>query len=197
MGILMLTAFLSQFHYGIKGGVTLTPDLDRFRLSQAESSVRVNRGTIGPFVEYQPFKRPPAIETGLMYRRLRTDSYYGPFPNSSLNYITRTLNVFDIPLLLKARHKSLYASAGSTIRRLGDYNQTYLQIPLVQGFNPTLSSLKFTNEDRMRYGITAALGYSRPLWRVALEPELRYTRWTSLRQIPYQNQIDLMLGVRF
>lgn len=197
MVILILSALSAQLHYGIKGGLTLTPDLDRTLGPQFENAIRINRGTIGPFVEYQPFKRLPAIETGLMYRRLRTDSYYGPFPNAALNYVSRTANVFDIPLLLKARHNSFFASAGSTIRRLGDYKQNFRQIPLFPGFNPTQSSAKIPNEDRLRYGITAALGYSRPLWRVSFEPELRFTRWTALRQTPRQNQIDLILGVRF
>ncbi|MBM3761733.1 MAG: hypothetical protein FJW36_15985 [Acidobacteria bacterium] len=197
MVILALAALSAQFHFGVKAALTLTPDLDRRVVPQSEDSVRINRGTVGPFLEYKLFRRLPAIETGLLYRRLCNDSYFGPFPNAALNYITRTATVFDVPLLRKARRNSWFVSAAATIRRIGDYNQSSLVIPRFQGFSPSQSSTRFQNKDLLRYGITAALGYTKPVWRISLEPELRLTRWTALRQTPYQNQIDLMLGVRF
>jgi hypothetical protein len=185
--------------YGVKGGLTLTSDEDRkyFEGQGGESSIRVNRGTIGPYLELRPLRKLPSVETGFLYRRLRTDSYYGPFPNVSLNYIVRTASTFDIPLLLKVRSNAWFASAGSTIRRIGDLDQYYRQVPLFPGFPPSETRLTVPKEDRFRYGITFSGGRTMAVGPLKLEPELRFTRWTALRETPRQNQIDLLLGVRF
>lgn len=184
--------------YGLKGGVTLTPDEKRnFSQTGAESSIRVNRGTVGPYLELRPFQKLASVETGFLYRRLRTDDYFGPFPNASLNYITRTAPTFDIPLLLKVRRNAWFGSAGSTIRRTGDFNQNFRQVPQFAGFATSETSARVPNEDRYRYGATLAAGRTIPVGRLVWEPELRFTRWTALRATPRQNQLDLLLGVRF
>lgn len=197
--LFIFTTLLSAqiIHGGIKGGVGLTSDLDRSSGSQSQSSVRTKRGMIGPYVEFKPMRFLPALETGFFYRRLRTDNFYGPAPTASLNYVTRTATLIDIPLLLKLRKGSYFASAGSTIRHIGEYNQHWRIVPTFPGFPPVERSQTFSNDDPWRYGISASVGFSKPFKFLSIEPELRYTRWTAQRQIPQQNQIDFLLGVRF
>ncbi|MCX6614065.1 MAG: hypothetical protein NTW74_24885, partial [Acidobacteria bacterium] len=109
------------FHAGIKGGLGLSPDRDlSVSTRQSELDIRVNRGSIGPYFEITPFRGLPGLETGFLYKRLRISDYYGPFPNAALNYLTRTAPLFEIPLLVKLRLRSFFASAGATIRRAGD-----------------------------------------------------------------------------
>ncbi len=201
IGLTGIVAQCAWFHAGIKGGLTLTPDLARDfgvgRSGGGESSTRVNRGTIGPYVEFTPFCSLPGFETGFFYRRLRTDSYFGPFPNAALNYITRTASLVEIPLLLKWRYRGAFAAAGSTIRRAGDYEQNYRLVPQFPGFSTTETKTPVANENRILYGATISAGYSQAFARIRLEPEIRFTRWTAVRDVPRQNQVDLLLGIRF
>lgn len=185
-------------HVGIKGGLTLTPDRDLKRIfPSSEGDLRVNRGSVGPYLEFTPFRSLPGLETGFLYKRLRTSNYYGPFPNVALNYITSTATLLEIPLLLKWHHRSLFASAGATIRRTGDYAQNYRFVPLFPGFSTTETRSQVSNENRMLYGATVAAGYSKPWGRLRIEPEIRFTRWTALREVPRQNQVEFLLGISF
>lgn len=185
---------------GIKGGLTLTSNReDGFDFGRygAQHNFQQNRGTVGPYLEFQPSQKLPTFETGFLYKHLRLNRNSGPAPSGSFNFSTFSGTAWEIPLLIKARRKWAFASVGSTLRYIGDLDYRNRQVPIFPGFDPILTSLSLPSDAGLRYGATLAIGATKSFHHLKFEPELRYNRWTSKVLLPNQNQLDFLLGIRF
>ena len=184
---------------GIKGGITLTSNREGgfdFGRYGAQRDFQQNRGTVGPYLEFRPSRKLPIFETGFLYRHLRLNRSSGPAPYGSYNFSSFSGTAWEIPLLLKARHKWAFASVGSTLRYIGDLDYRNRQVPTFPGFDPILTSLTLPSDAGLRYGATISIGATKSFHRLKFEPEFRYTRWTSKVLLPNQNQLDFLLGIR-
>jgi hypothetical protein len=185
---------------GIKGGLSLTSSREEgfnFGRYGAQRNFQQNRGTVGPYFEFRPSHKLPILETGFLYRHLRLNRNSGPAPSGSYNFSTFSGTAWEIPLLLKIHRNWAFISAGSTLRYIGDLAFRNRQVPIFPGFDPILTSSSLQSDAGLRYGATLALGATKTFHHLKLEPEFRYTRWTSKVLLPNQNQLDFLLGIRF
>jgi hypothetical protein len=203
--VLLPTVLSAQiFSFGVKGGLPLTSASD----SQLESSrsfygtvdFEMKRYAFGPTVEVKlPFGF--RFEADALYQHVRTTAISATaFPTGALTFQTTAASPWEIPLLLKHRFGhgrfTPYASAGSTLRRIGDvtYNQWSMPPP---GYPASFTHVIYPSGEPVRAGITAAGGVSVRTRFLRFEPELRYTHWTSDHYLPTTEQLDFLVGITF
>jgi hypothetical protein len=204
---LILPSILSAqiFSFGAKGGLPLTPTYD----SQFESSrffegtavFEMKRYAFGPTVEA---KLPLGfrVEVDGLYQHVRTTAASaGAFPTGALTFMATTATAWEIPMLLKRRfgHRTFapYAAVGSTLRHIGDVNETEWILPSFPGYSPSFTHAVYPSGEPLRAGITAAAGVSIKTHGLRFEPELRYTHWTSDHYLATTEQLDFLVGITF
>lgn len=192
------------FSVGAKGGLPLTATSDSARENSrygGDTHFQLKRYTVGPSVEIGlPWHL--SVEAAGLYKRARQDRFAGPAPSGSLLQQGTRAGIWEIPLLLKYRwpdHHPVapFVSAGSTIRRVGDLEVDLITIPTFPGYPGTRSRLSIDSGEPLRYGATFGGGISWKLGMLRLEPEVRYTHWTSKHWMATQEQVEFLLGVAF
>ncbi len=136
-----------------------------------------------------------SIEADALYKR--TDTTESRFLGPSFGTITHlAANTWEFPMLINHHwHGRLrpFAGVGGTFRRLQGYDAWTESIAL--GFDPPYSVYRYRTDDPLTEGgIVAHAGVR--LFHVGplnVSPEFRYTRWTTLRFLPAQNQLEFLL----
>jgi len=190
---------------GVKGGLPLTPTYDSqfegSRFFEGAVSFEMKRYAFGPTVEARlPFGF--RVEVDGLYQHVRTTAASaGAFPTGALTFQATTATAWEIPMLLKRRLSSHrfapYAAVGSTLRHIGDVSESEWIMPSLPGYSPLFTHAVYPSGEPLRAGITAAAGVSIQAHRLRLEPELRYTHWTSDHFLATAEQLDLLVGITF
>ena len=193
-----------MFSFGVKGGLPLTSTEDSTTAANRGFGGTVNfemkRYTFGPTVEAKiPFGF--RIEIDGLYQHLRSDTI-GVFTTSgTLRYQAGTASAWEIPMLVKRRfgHRmfSPYAAAGATLRHIDDFSVNEWVTPLVAGFSPFFNHFTEPAYPSLTAGITAGGGVSFKTRFLRIEPELRYTHWTSNHYLATREQLDFLVGLTF
>jgi hypothetical protein len=205
--LVLISSILSAqiFSFGVKGGLPVTPTYD----TQFESSrffagtvdFEVKRYAFGPTVEAKlPFGF--RVEVDGLYQHVRTTAASaGAFPTGALTFQATTATAWEIPMLLKRRfgHRTFapYAAIGSTLRHIGDIQETEWIMPSFPGYSPSFTHAVYPSGEPLRAGITAAGGVSIKTHGLRFEPELRYTHWTSDHFLATTEQLDFLVGITF
>ena len=105
---------------------------------------------------------------------------------------------WEFPLLLKYRFSKSglapFASAGSTLRHLGDLKgKGYLVPSLLALHDPT--TFDFPSGKPVDVGITTGAGVRIHAGPVHLIPEIRYTHWTALNLQPSYDRVEFLIGI--
>lgn len=203
--IFPLALSAQMFSFGVKGGLPLT--------STSDSQIEYSRAFFGPVdFEMQRYAFGPTVEAKLpfgfrfeadaLYQHVRTTAASaGDYPTGAFTFTATTASAWEIPLLLKRRfgHRTFapYASIGPTLRRVDDLNVSEWVTPDFPGYSPTFTRSTEPSGEPIRTGITAAGGVSVKTRFLRIEPELRYTHWTSLHYMATTEQLDLLVGITF
>jgi hypothetical protein len=161
----------------------------------------MKRYTVGPTVEVRlPFGF--RFEADALYRRVRQDTFAGPAPTGNITVTGMRSNVWEVPLLLKrpfVRERKLapFVSGGATLRHIGDFAVDMLTIPTFPGFSAIRQQFTQASNEPVHAGITVAGGLRMKARFLRIEPELRYTHWTSKHLLATQEQLDLLVGFSF
>lgn len=140
-----------------------------------------------------------SLEVDALYRR--TTSIENSFMNPQYGTITRrAANSWEFPMLLGHqwnRRFRPFVSAGGTFRRIQGFDLTYETF--ASGFNPDHSVSRMRlDEPLTQGGYIVAAGFMVPrTGRLRISPQFRYTRWTSIRFQPTQNQFEFLLRAGF
>jgi hypothetical protein len=198
----LLTAQLVSF--GVKGGLPVTAvSHARFDSNRGFSGTRdfiLNRYTFGPTVEV---KLPWAmrVEVDGLYHHVLEHAYGGPFPSGSLTYETSRTNIWEIPMLLKRRFGSRafspYGAVGGTLRHVSDIDHRLLAVSTFQDHSSTFLHETLPAYPSLMSGVTAAGGVSIRTRFVRIEPEIRYTHWTSQHFLETTEQVEFLVGFTF
>lgn len=188
---------------GIKCGLPITATSDAVREEWrygAQTHFQMKRYALGPIVEIGlPFAL--RLQAEALFRHARQDLFFGPAPNAMLDQEGRRMSIQEVPLLLKrfwsARRLRPFAVAGSTLRRIEDFNIDFIRIPTFPGFPATRTRFSVSSGEPIRYGLTAGGGLSWRLGPAFVEPEVRYTHWTARHWMTTTEQVDFLLGLRF
>jgi hypothetical protein len=188
---------------GMKGGLPLSSTTDTGRSigrTPNLSYFQMKRYTIGPSVEIGlPFRL--RLEADALYKRARRDYPFIPPGTTQLTQQGQRVDIWEIPLLLKyhwkARNLPVFAVAGSTLRRIEDIDIDRISIDTFLNTPPVRQRYTVSSFEPIRYGITVGGGLSWRLPILHLEPELRYTHWTSKRWMATTEQVEFLLGIRF
>jgi hypothetical protein len=126
-----------------------------------------------PDREVFPLKGGPYLELSLPFLpTIETGILFERFEG----FGSRSNMVYQVPVLIKKRINAVaikpFFAAGLTFR----------QIPSLNSSNP---------------GITLAGGVTLGLLPIKIEPEIRYTRWTSADFPPRIQQTEFLIGIRF
>jgi hypothetical protein len=177
--------------FGVRGGIPLTDQTS----PQDESRPYI----VGPSVE---FKLPArfAVEAEALYQRVGNSSTFLELTGTaSTSFIIRQRgNEWEFPLLGKYYFKPRstawqpYIETGWAFRTATIHsaaNQT------VSGSTP----FSFNGDYRTPLGVGAVFGAGVRFHtgRIALSPEVRYTRWGSQDNVFRQNEAGVLLGVHF
>jgi hypothetical protein len=202
--LLFVPSLLSAqlFSFGVKGGLIATPASEAAivenRFFFGTTDLLLNRYTFGPTVEV----RIPwgfRVEVDGLFKREREHAYGGPFPTGSLTYQTSSVNIWEAPMLLKRRFGgrwfSPYAAVGGTIRHVGEQHLNLLSV--FPGYPSSTQQATFTPYPSVMSGITAAGGVSFKTRFVRVEPEVRYTHWTSKHFLASTEEVEMLVGLVF
>lgn len=187
---------------GVQGGIPISAVEDTgFSVGRYNSrtTFELKRYTVGPAVEVAlPLRF--RVESGALYKRVRLDRFSGPAPAGYIAEGSRA-NVWEFPLLLKRRFTSArlapFVALGSTFRRVGELSVDYLLVPPVPGYLAERQHYTADSDAGLRIGTTAAGGVSRRIGLFRVEPEIRYTHWTSQHYLPTTEQIEFLMSVAF
>jgi hypothetical protein len=190
--------------FGVKGGLPLTSTSNfeptNGRIFEGTVYFDMKRYTFGPTVEV---KLPLGfrVEVDGLYEHLRKDIRSGPYPQGVLGYSSTMSAAWEIPMLLKRRfgHGQFapYAAAGASLRHIGDLNTNASSDPQYPGYSPSFTHFTSPSGEPVRTGITAAGGVSIKTRFLRIEPELRYTHWTSDHYLATTEQFDFLVGITF
>ncbi len=169
------SAYPQLVSWGVKAGVPFT---DFFKTAQTGNTSFVSdtrRYTFGPTIEVNlPFGL--GVELDALYRRLNYEASQGS--GTQLDPFVRrtvTANAWDFPLLLKwkagIRPLQLFFTVGPTFRGLSNLSQAG---SFFSGSRAEDTPAEL--ENRFNTGFTAGVG-ARLGNKIALHPEVRYTRW--------------------
>ena len=209
--LLLLTrpAAAQVFSAGVKGGTPLsdagitTPGtvgpLGASGTSSGPSTLNVRRYTIGPTVEFAlPFRL--RFEADFLYKRLDQTSR-----SSSRGVVTITrlvANSWEFPLAVKYvwQYGSVrpFALTGGSVRRINSFEGSQEQFAPGTSTPYTLTQYRFEGGRGLTQGgWVIGSGVRFDVSVVKISPEIRYTRWTSERLFPTQNQVEFLLGMMF
>ncbi|MFN3325441.1 MAG: hypothetical protein ACK5AZ_18250 [Bryobacteraceae bacterium] len=160
----------------------------------------MKRYTFGPTIEAGlPFSF--RLEVDALYKRIRFDLTAGPAPSAVIVQSGSRAHVWEFPLLLKRqvspRRWGIYAVAGATLRRIGDFQVDQLSIPTLPGYESTRKNFRRPSNTGIRSGVIVGAGISKGFSKVRIEPELRYTHWTSNHYLATTHQVEVLAGIRF
>jgi hypothetical protein len=188
---------------GVKGGVPFTDVSDRTQpLGKygGEASFSMKRYTFGPTLEVG-LPLGFRIETGALVQRVRMDFFRGPAPTATLTIEGQRAWAWQIPVLLKRRILkntfAPYVSAGCTFRHIGNIESDLIVVPQIPGYPSQRTRNSAASGGPLAYGVTVAGGISLPPKIVRVEPEIRYTHWTSQRYLAGTEQVEFLIGVRW
>ena len=192
-------AYGQRLSYGVKGGVsTLDPE------SYNDESKRY---IVGATIEYRLW-HGFAVEGDFLYRRngLRFDASFTGIPSngdSSLVSITQRLrlDVFELPVLGKYYFRrdskvQPFVLTGYSLRKAlsNDDGQSTTQ----NSAGKSTQNFHSSNWTGLDVGASFGTGVQWKLGRVAVAPEIRYTRWGSHPNIGFKkNQADVLVGITF
>jgi len=200
--LLLSELYAQALTLGAKGGVLIYQASDTseagFRnVGMGPSTTNVRRYTLGPSIEIGlPFRF--RIEADALYRRFgRTGSL---FFNSAFGHINRLSgNDWQFPLLLefpdsRGRLKP-FVSAGAALRHvwgLQGSTESFFNRPVIP---PTVSRYPVSAGKNIQAGLVFACGVRYRMGPIAVLPEIRYTRWTSISLQPGRHQLEFLLGL--
>jgi hypothetical protein len=192
------SAQFSIVSLGVKGGVALNDANSR--------NDEGKRYVVGPSVEFRlPFHF--AAEVDALYMRTGSSFSYifnNPIDGSVSYTWGRTRgNQWDFPVLGKyyfgERQKKVqpFLGTGYAFRKNWQHNDTNASI--VSGTPLTLQnySASIDSSTRLQIGATFAAGVRVRVGRIAILPELRYTRWGSDDFATRRNEGRFLLGISF
>ena len=192
-----------RLSFGVKGGTPLS-DTNRSavigdRLSgYGPWSLSTRRYTVGGTFEVGiPFGLH--VEVDALYKR--TDTTQHGFWNPSFGTITRlAANSWEFPMMLKHRWNRRFrpfAALGGTFRRTEGFDASVETF--AYGLNPPYSVSRYRIDQPLtQSGIASGVGaLLLSVGHLKITPELRYTRWTSVRFLPTQNQVEILMGLGF
>ena len=200
---LILAALHAQaLTLGAKGGVLIyqasdTSEVGIVHVGRGPSTTNVRRYTLGPSIEIGllfHFR----IEADALYRRFgRTESL---FFNSAFGHINRLSgNDWQFPLLLKFQDSrgrlKPFVSAGAALRHiwgLQGSTESFFNRPIIP---PTVSRYPVYAGKNIQAGLVFACGVRYQMGPIAVLPEIRYTRWTSISLQPGRHQLEFLLGL--
>ena len=139
------------------------------------------------------------FEADALYTRL--DPTEHRFLSPSFGNINRlAANAWEFPLLLKYswRHGRCrpFAAAGGTFRRIQSLRRASKCSPAV--FSPRAAYFRYRIEEPLlQGGMAFGSGVRISAGPLKVTPEVRYTRWTSLRFLPVRNQVEFLVGLGF
>jgi len=201
---LLCTVALGQrFSFGVLGGAPLS-ETSRSGITDSRAGYGpwyfdTRPYTIGPTFEFAlPLPSGLSVEVDGLYKRVDTENHY--FFSPLFGMIVREKgNSWEFSMLLKYRWRRRlrpFVSAGGSFRHIAGFDAS--QETFAYGLNPPYSVVYYrANAPLTQGGIAAGAGLT--LWRAGplkFEPQLRYTRWTSLRYFPAQNQVEFLLGLK-
>ena len=191
------------FSFGVKGGLPVTSVTESggpiSRIAEI-FDFEMKRYTMGPTVEARiPFGF--RVEVDGLYQRVGLQTFSGPAPNGQFMQIGERANAWEIPMLLKRRFThgrfAPYASAGAALRTIGDVHFDALTSYEFPGFMAERQQFTQASGEPLAVGIVAAGGVSIKILPVRIEPEVRYTHWTSQRFLAGTEQVEVLVGVTF
>ncbi|MDZ4797934.1 MAG: hypothetical protein SGI92_07210 [Bryobacteraceae bacterium] len=204
--LLPADAGAQRFYVGVKGGTPLSDsrlETEHFgRGGGGPYRLDVRRYTFGPTVEV----RLPLLGIGVvvdaLYKRAEAEDHQ--FLGASFGTIDRRYwNSWEFPMLLRRGWRvgrgEPFGSAGGTFRVVPGFDavsENFNGFPnLPQGVRTTYSGSDYS---LVQGGWVAGGGVRFGLYRaLKVTPELRYTRFTSGRMLPTQNQVEFLLGFGF
>lgn len=203
-GILLLglEAHGASFEFGVIGGTPIS-DMRRSELIGTRAgygpwSLSTRRYTVGGIFEVG-VPLGVFVEVDALFKR--TDTTQSSFYSPAFGMITRlAANSWEFPMFLKYRWKRRFepfAGVGGTFRRIEGFDGSTEMF--ASGFNPPYSITRYRiDEPLTQGGLTAEAGVR--LWRIgrlSITPEFRYTRWTSIRFLPTQSQMEILIGLTY
>jgi hypothetical protein len=190
------------FSVGVKGGVPLTGDLDTY---YAISESR--RYTVGPMVT-AGLPLGFRLEFDALYRRVgfRTD-FSDTFGDS---FAERDRgNSWEFPILVRrALWRGVYAGIGYAPRAINGSGQVNsITVTSISPVIKTYSERPIPGSWSTTHGVVSAVGIEKRWGPLHIAPEVRYTRWNRPAVEVFgsrgfsiqssQNQVDLLVGIRF
>jgi len=157
----------------------------------------LNPFTVGPAIETRLWKGFH-FEAGALFKHLRGDEYNG-IATAPYTFRNSRYNVWEFPLLLKIRQsvakRQVFFSGGTSIRRLGHERVDELWVSTFRDVPSKRNT--FTADYRLpvRYGLVVSAGTGWQSRYLHLEPEIRYTHWTSNHWLTSTNQVEFLLGI--
>ncbi|HWE53713.1 MAG TPA: hypothetical protein VG273_28240 [Bryobacteraceae bacterium] len=160
---------------------------------------------VGPTVDFNlPWN--VSLETGMLYERFHRDFISGLIvpkgggPGFNWGYVANTAaNAFAFPLLAKYTfgHHTLkpFVAAGATIRHLGSFNGSGIQLDF--NLHPNPSAFQFDPDKAIDVAVTAGIGFRYRVAMLDVVPEIRFLHWTAAYEQPVQNQAMLILTFGF
>ena len=192
-----------SFYLGIKAGTPLSASTASAMIGgrggAGLSTLNIRRSTIGPSFEIA-LPVGLRLEADALYKRL--DRTEHRFFNPVFGNISRlAANTWEFPLLLKysCEHGTFrpFVVAGGVFRRIHSFEGS--TETFAGGFQPPYSVTRYRVDEPLTQGGAAVGAGVRVLAAGPLKitPEIRYTRWTSLRFLPTRNRVEFLVGVGF
>jgi len=139
------------------------------------------------------------VEVDALYKR--SDTTQHEFFNPFFGSITRlSANSWEFPMQIKYQWNVRFrpfASAGGTFRHIAGFDAS--EETFTFGLTPPYSVVRYRLHAPLTDG-GIVVGAGLALWsagRFRIAPQFRYTRWTSVRFLPTQNQVEFLLGLSF
>lgn len=180
---------------GVKGGIELVPTTNDTNQSK--------RYVVGPSVEVRLPARF-AIEADALYQRVGSDSrYLFQTPEGTVSYMNRERgNSWEFPVLGKYYFRSRvsnwqpFVATGYALRTIDIHANTVTIYPT--GTSATNETVENRHGTGLGVGAVAATGVRLNAGRIALAPEVRYTRWSdNANNSRRSNSAKLLLGITF
>lgn len=207
LAMIVGASFLSAqtVSFGVKGGVPLIEQGGNFDESRPY--------IVGPSVEVHLFGGF-AVEADALYQRLGASFTFSPFSllagssvslaGSSISYeaIRQRGNAWEFPLLGKYYFRSRtsawrpYLATGYNFRTIGVHTAGTVILTDQNGM-PHTSSFRQSFRSDLGIGATFAGGVRLRAGRIAVLPEVRYTRWGSSDNLTRKNEAAFLLGISF
>jgi hypothetical protein len=176
--------------FGVKGGVPL--------VDQTETSSESRPYIIGPSGEVHLFGGF-AVEVDALYQRLGTSAVFSFSSGLPIRYnaVRERGNAWEFPVLGKYYFRSRaaawrpYLATGYNFRTIG-LHEAVTEIAPAQNGTSHIST-----RSALGIGATFAAGVRFRAGRIALLPEVRYTRWGSSDNLTRKNEAGFLLGINF